>query len=47
MKPKMAAAQREARLKARLSTTIRHMRAAVLSEHQPDCEEKRDPDERQ
>ncbi len=29
------------------SLPIRHMRAAVPSEHQPDCGEKRDPDERQ
>ena len=29
------------------SLPIRHMRAAVPSRHQQDCEEKRDPDERQ
>jgi transposase len=44
-KPKLAAAQREARLKAGSPLPIQHMRAAVPKRHQPDCEEKRDPDE--
>lgn len=46
MKPKMAAAQLEARLEARLSTTNpTYACSGAIKEHQIDCEEKRDPDE--
>jgi len=47
MKPKMSAAQFEARLKARLSMTNPTYACSDARWHQPDCEEKRDPDERQ
>jgi hypothetical protein len=47
MKPEMAAAPLEARLKARLSTANPTHACSEPSRHQPDCGEKRDPDERQ
>ena len=45
MKSQMAAAQLERVSKQGSPLPIRHMHAAVPSEHQTDCEEKRDPDE--
>jgi hypothetical protein len=45
MKPKMSAAQLEARRKAGLSTSIpTHACSGALSNANTDCEEKRDPD---
>jgi hypothetical protein len=47
MKPKMSAAQREARRKAGLSTSNpTHACSGAISNAKPDCEEKRDPDKR-
>jgi hypothetical protein len=47
MKPKMSAAQREARRKAGLSTSDpTHACSGAISNAKPDCEEKRDPDKR-
>ena len=47
MKPKMSAAQLEARRKAGLSTSDpTHACNCVISNAKPDCEEKRDPDKR-
>jgi len=47
MKPNTAAAQPEARDKARLSTANPTHACSDAARYQPDCEEKRDPDERQ
>jgi len=47
MKPKMSAAQLEARRKAGLSTSDpTHACSGAISNAKPDCEEKRDPDKR-
>ncbi len=47
MKPKMSAAQLEARRKAGLSTSDpTHACSGAISSAKPDCEEKRDPDKR-
>ncbi len=47
MKPKMSAAQSEARRKAGLSTSDpTHACSGAISNAKPDCEEKRDPDKR-
>ncbi|MFG5384504.1 hypothetical protein [Yoonia sp. R2-816] len=48
MKPKMSAAQLEARQKAGLSiANPTHACSGAISNTKKDCEEKRDPDERQ
>jgi hypothetical protein len=47
MKPKISAAQREARRKAGLSTSDpTHACSGAISNAKPDCEEKRDPEKR-